>query len=230
MNTKAKLRTAVDAVMIILLMLLMAFELVGRRAHEWIGTGMFVLFIVHHALNRKWTGNLLRGSYTPYRVLQTVLAALVLLAMAGAMVSAVLISREVFAFLPIRGGRMFGRTLHMLSAYWGFVLMALHLGLHWSMMMGRIRNLAGVAEPSGLRRLILRILGAVTAGYGLYVFATRDLAAYMFLRTEFVFLDYSESPISFYIDYLAMMGLFIWTAYYLSMFLQKFLLPERNRT
>lgn len=78
-----------------------------------------------------------------------------------------------------------------------------------------------MAEPSGLRRLILRILGAVTAGYGLYVFATRDLAAYMFLRTEFVFLDYSESPISFYIDYLAMMGLFIWLAHYLSVFLQK---------
>lgn len=72
--------------------------------------------------------------------------------------------------------------------------------------------------------------GAGTAGYGLYIFATRDLATYMFLRTEFVFLDYSESPISFYIDYLAMMGLFIWAAYYLSMFLQKFLLPERNRT
>lgn len=72
--------------------------------------------------------------------------------------------------------------------------------------------------------------GAGTAGYGLYIFATRDLATYMFLRAEFVFLDYSESPISFYIDYLAMMGLFIWTAYYLSMFLQKFLLPERNRT
>lgn len=59
--------------------------------------------------------------------------------------------------------------------------------------------------------------GAGTAGYGLYIFATRDLATYMFLRAEFVFLDYSESPISFYIDYLAMMGLFIWTAYYLSM-------------
>ena len=42
---------------------------------------------------------------------------------------------------------------------------------------------------------------------------TRDLATYMFLRTQFVFLDYSESPISFYIDYLAMMGLFIWIVY-----------------
>ena len=109
--------------------------------------------------------------------------------------------------------------MHMAGCYWGFVLMALHLGLHWGMMMGRIRKLSGVARvarPSGFRRLILRILGAVTAGYGLYVFVTRDLAAYMFLRTEFVFLDYSESPISFYIDYLAMTGLFIWIAHYLS--------------
>ena len=39
------------------------------------------------------------------------------------------------------------------------------------------------------------------------------------LRTQFVFLDYNESPISFYIDYLAMTGLFIWIAHYLSVIL-----------
>lgn len=43
----------------------------------------------------------------------------------------------------------------------------------------------------------------------------------MFLRTQFVFLDYDESLISFYIDYLAMMGLFIWIAYYLLRIFQK---------
>ena len=112
-------KITVDLGMTILLMLLMAFELIGRTAHEWIGAGMFVLFIFHHILNRKWTGNLLHGRYTPYRVLQTVSAVLVFLAMLGSMVSAVLISREVFAFLPISGGRSFGRTLHMLCAYWG---------------------------------------------------------------------------------------------------------------
>ena len=38
-------------------------------------------------------------------------------------------------------------------------------------------------------------------------------------RFQFVFLDYNESLISFYIDYLAMTGLFIWIAHYLSMIL-----------
>ena len=43
----------------------------------------------------------------------------------------------------------------------------------------------------------------------------------MFLWVQFVFLDYSESPISFYIDYLAIMGLFIWIAHYLSVIILK---------
>ena len=97
-----------------------------------------------------------------------------------------------------------------------FALMAFHLGLHWGMTLARFRQMLGMDRSFGIRRTVLRIAGGLTAGYGLYVFVTRDLATYMFLRTQFVFLDYSESPISFYIDYLAMTGLFIWIAHYLS--------------
>ena len=115
----------------------------------------------------------------------------------------------------------------MAACYWGFALMAFHLGLHWGMTLARFRQMLGMDRSSGIRRTVLRIAGGLTAGYGLYVFVTRDLATYMFLRTQFVFLDYSESPISFYIDYLAMMGLFIWIVYYLSVILQK---PGRNNS
>ena len=122
----------------------------------------------------------------------------------------------MFAFLPISGGMGTARLVHMAACYWGFALMAFHLGLHWGMTLARFRQMLGMDRSSGIRRTVLRIAGGLTAGYGLYVFVTRDLATYMFLRTQFVFLDYSESPISFYIDYLAMTGLFIWIAHYLS--------------
>lgn len=49
-------KITVDLGMTILLMLLMAFERIGRTAHEWIGAGMFVLFVLHHILNRKMDG------------------------------------------------------------------------------------------------------------------------------------------------------------------------------
>ena len=99
MGVKASAKLAVDMAMTILLMLLMAFELVGRSAHEWLGMGLFVLFVLHHLLNRRWTASLLRGRYTSYRILQTAVAGLVFLAMLGSFVSAVPISREVFAFI-----------------------------------------------------------------------------------------------------------------------------------
>lgn len=134
MKPKAVVKLAVDAAMTVLLLLLMAFELVGRAAHEWIGVGMFFLFVLHHLLNRGWTKRLFQGKYTPYRVAQTGVAALVFLAMLGSFASAVFISQEVFAFLPIRQGMALGRTVHLLCAYWGYLLLSLHLGLHWGMM------------------------------------------------------------------------------------------------
>lgn len=57
------------------------------------------------------------------------------------MVSGILMSREIFSFLPIDGGMGFARILHMVTAYWGFLLMSVHLGLHWGMIMGMVRKL-----------------------------------------------------------------------------------------
>ena len=105
----------------------------------------------------------------------------------------------------------------MASSYWGFVLMSLHLGLHWGMILGMIRRaVKGGKEASGAVKMLLRILGAVTAAYGLTVFIRRDLLTYMLMRTQFVFLDFNEPVPLFYIDYLSMMGTFIWIAYYAS--------------
>ena len=76
MNRRWKVKMTVDVLMTAALLFLMSFELVGDAAHEWIGMGMFLLFLLHHFLNRKWTGNLRKGKYTPFRSIQTVLAAL----------------------------------------------------------------------------------------------------------------------------------------------------------
>lgn len=212
MQPKMVGKIIVDLGMTILLMLLMAFELIGRTAHEWIGAGMFVLFIVHHILNRKWSGNLFHGKYSSYRSLQTVSAVLVFFAMLGSMVSAVLISREVFAFLPISGGRSFGRTLHMLCAYWGFLFLSFHLGIHWNMILGMAGKLC--RKPSKLRARLIRTAGILIAIYGVYALIRRDILSYLFLQTQFVFFDFEEPLIFFFLDYLAVMGLFVFAGHY----------------
>ena len=130
-------------------------------------------------------------------------------------------SNHVFAFLNIRGGISFARLLHMAAAYWGFVLMALHLGLHWGMLLGMAKKRI---RPG---RILPVVLGACIAVYGLTVFVRRALPDYMLLRTQFVFLDYGEPWLLFYLDYLAMMGTFIFLSHYASKFFRA--LPGKKR-
>lgn len=219
MKPKMIAKICVDIGMTIALLLLMPYELVGQAAHEWIGIGIFILFIVHHILNGKWGRNTLKGKYTPLRIWQTILVLLVLAAMIGSMVSGIILSRHALSFLPISGGRSFARSLHMISAYWGFVWMSLHLGLHWSMMMAMARKAFPKVSPA--RTWALRILSVVIAVYGAYAFVKRDIAGYMFLKIQFVFFDFEEPMIFFLLDYMAAMGLFVFVGHYFAEFLKR---------
>ena len=212
MKPKQIVKIIVDISMTILLLLLMAYSLVGEAAHEWLGIGMFVLFILHHVLNNRWSRSLLKGRYTPFRILQTALVVLALASMLGSMVSGIMISRKVFAFLSIRGGQSWARTLHMLSAYWGFVFISLHLGLHWSTMMNMTKRM--FKRPSAIRSWTVRAIGLLIAGYGAYAFVKREIGSYMLLRIQFVFFNFEEPLIYFLLDYIAVMGLFVLIGHY----------------
>ena len=126
--------------------------------------------------------------------------------MIGSMVSGVLLSEYVFADIKIKGVANAARNVHMLCAYWGFILMSLHLGLHWNMflrMLDKKINLSG-----GKKKCIFRILAGAIAAYGCYAFTKRQIGSYMFLKIHFVFFDYSEPVIFFFLDYIAIMWMF----------------------
>lgn len=214
MNPKTAVKITVDTLMTLALLLLMGYQFWGDAAHEWAGAGMFFLFLLHHILNRRWYQTLPRGRFTPARVLWLALDLLLLLAMLGLMVSGVLLSNHVFAFLPLSGGTAFARLLHMAASYWGFVLMALHLGLHGGMFVGLARKALRLRRPSRIRRALLGVVGGGIALYGLTVFLRRGLPAYLLVRTRFVLLDFGEPAPQFYLDYLAMMGTFVFAAHY----------------
>lgn len=76
-------------------------------------------------------------------------------------------------------------------------------------------------KPSRWRKNLRFVLGAGIAVYGITVFIRRDFLTYMFLQTQFVFLDFSEPVFLFYLDYLAMMGSFIFLSHFLSLALRK---------
>lgn len=217
MNRRTVAKRLLDLLMTVLLFFLMGYQFWGDTAHEWAGAGMFLCFILHHILNKSWYGSLGRGKYTSMRIIMAVVNSLLFAAMLGLMISGIILSRHVFAFLPIKGGASFARLLHMVSAYWGFILMALHTGLHWMQIWSQIRKkITYMWIQRGLQ-----IAGILIAVYGFWVFWKRNLLQYMLLQTQFVFLDFSEPKLLFYFDYLSMAGSFVLTACLLKMLCQK---------
>ena len=225
MKGKGKVKMAVDMLMTAALLFLMGYQFWGETAHEWVGAGMFALFLAHHILNGSWHKNLFRGKYPPMRIFLTVIDVLTFVSMIAQMYSGIVLSRHVFAFLPIESGLAPARRLHILGSYWGFLFMSLHLGLHWNMVMGAVKKKLPAA-PQGFRHLGFGLALAV-ALYGTWVFVKRDFVTYMLLRSEFVFMDYEEAKILFYLDYLSLMGACIFISHYAGKFLRSWKKKER---
>lgn len=140
---------------------------------------------------------------------------LTLAAMLMQIYSGIILSRHVFAFLPIQGGMALARRMHILGSYWGFLFMSLHLGLHWGMILNVAAKIRNRGKAGGNKFSVVPFLaGLAAAAYGLVVFIKRDFPDYMLLKSEFVFMDYEESKFLFFIDYLALMGLGVFLAHY----------------
>ena len=188
--------------MVVLLPMLMAYSLIGETFHEVIGTVIFVLFIVHHILNRKWYTALPKGKWSSRRIFQTVLDFLLLVFMIFQPVSGILMSKHLYTFLPVLPISAKAREIHMLLAYWGFVLMSVHAGIHLVGPFVRIKRSSKKAST-----IVIVGISAISI-YGIFAFVKRGFPGYMLMKTAFAFFDYSEPRVYFFMDYLAVMILF----------------------
>lgn len=221
MKNKQQFKILVDILMTLALFFLMGYHFWGETAHELVGTTMFILFVLHQVLNRNWYKKLFSGTYNLFRIFQLVVNTAVLLSMVCMMISGIMLSNYVFDFLPSFGSISFARILHMSSVYWGFVLMSFHLGIHWAVFISLAKKRIGNRINALYYRIILNLFGFIIALYGCFVLLKRSLINYMFVKTQFVFLDFNESKLLFYFDYIAIMGLFIFTAHIASKELKK---------
>lgn len=201
MKYKQVVKPIIDIAMYLIFVALMQ-EHLWDGLHEWIGIVLFVLFIAHSILNFSWY----QGKYTPTRTILAVINIALFAAMLCCMVSSVLVSGKVFAFLNLGGARI-GRTLHLVSTAWVFVLMSLHLGLH----------LAPFANKLKKHRQFLwagRIIAVLLAAYGVHVFVDRAFYEELFYLTEFKFFDTDKSAALYFFETIVMSSAFATLSYY----------------
>jgi len=213
-----KLNHAIDALMVAFLPMLMAYSLIGETFHEVAGTIMFVLFLLHLWFHRKWWKALTKGRYTPYRVFITVLNIALLVLMFMQPLSGIALSKHLYTGLSLTGLAGSAREIHMLLAYWSYVLMSLHLGVHMDAMVKAISRKRNVNDT---KPGFLTVASAAISVYGIYAFIRRGFPGYMFMQTMFAFFDYGEPKLYFFADYLAVMVLFAISGHYAALLLKR---------
>ena len=198
----------IDIIMFVLFIILMDYHITGNKLHEILGIITFILFIIHHVLNRKWYKALPKGKYNGQRIVSTIVDFLLLIDMLCIMISAIMISTTVFSFLNIKTN-MIARSMHLSSTAWGLILIGIHLGLHLRICFDKIRKKIKTSSFEYTFYLIILLLLI----YGIYAFIKNAPWQELFLLTHFKFFDYEQLPIFFYLEYLGITFLTIMITY-----------------
>ncbi|MBY5395367.1 DUF4405 domain-containing protein [Rhizobium leguminosarum] len=202
-----------------LLLAALAYWWLDNTSHELIGTGMFILLLSHNVFNRRWWTRLPKAARGRPNLLTIASNISIALAISTLLVTSVLISRAMFAFLPVSGGPT-AREIHILAAYWAFILAAVHLGLHWSMIMTVTGRLLRVSAPRPIRTAALRAAAGAIAAWGIYSTFVMGIGDRLIARPSIDFWDFQESTIGFFLHHIAILGACGCAAHYAAVWLR----------
>ena len=204
---KNNVKILIDLTMTLMLPMLMAYSLIGEKFHELVGTAMLALFIIHHILNGRWYKSIGKRKQNSAALFRTILNSILLVLTILQSLSGIVMSKYLYSFLQIKGISAYAREVHLMIAYWCYILCCIHAGTHLTALMYRMKTRNRKYWTS---LLIVWILIGI---YGIYAFFKRQFPQYMFHMILFAYFDFSEPRILFFLDYLSIMTVFALIGY-----------------
>ena len=201
-------RLVLDGLAAGLLLLGLAYWWLGNAVHEVAGTVMFLLLIGHNVFNRRWYGRLAKPAPKPRSLFNIGVTFALLLAMSDLLATSIFISNVLSPVLPIQGG-FNARQIHALAGYWAHVIVSIHLGLRWPMIMGVARNLFGIRKASAARSALLRCTAFMVALHGVWSAWQLGLGARLSMQMTLDWWDFETSVLGFFAHCLAVSGLIV---------------------
>lgn len=218
---RQKLKIAVDAVLAAAMPILMAEILTGQEFHEWLGIGITACFILHHVLNRKWLAGIFRGKYSRVRIALTAVNALLFVCIIVLCLSGISMSGYALASLKLPLSRTVVRVLHISFAWWGFILMSVHLGFHWGRAVKAFADFCKKDCLKRIRKYLPKVVCAALAFLGIISAARLEIWNYLFFRTGFAYFTDAHAPLLYLGEMLSTMIFFAALGYYYMMILKK---------
>jgi len=133
------------------------------------------------------------------------------------------ISNTLSDFMSAFGGFTV-RQIHTLAAYWALVIVSVHLGLRWPMIMGVARTFFGISRPSAARSWALRLIAGAVAIHGVWSLFVLGMGTKLTMQVTLDWWNFEDSVASFFVHCIAIAGLSMFLTYYATMWTQ-----HRNR-
>lgn len=209
-KTRNTVKRVVDAVLTVLLLFIMAYQVTGDELHEWLGIGMTAVLIIHNILNRRWYASLFKGKYPPYRRTVTIVNMLLLISITVTALTGMSMSGHAVPFMYDFIDVDISRRLHLSLSWWSFILMGIHIGLHLRAM---------TAKLAAKARSIFNVSLAAAACAGLCLFLKNEILKYLFF-SQYAFLDYSKPQWLVVTENLAMLLFWAFAGHVLSYLVQ----------
>jgi len=203
-----------------LLLFAFAYFWQGNVAHELAGTGMFLLLVVHNVFHRRWLATRSKGPFKQRERFNTALTFVLLTGMLGLLATSLVISETLFASLRLNDDST-ARQIHAGIAYWILIIVAIHLGLRWPLLMAVARKLLGIAEDNAARAALLRLIAIGVAIQGAFSVLTLNLRDRLLFQMSLDWWNFEESVAGFFGHCMAVAGLCMVLTHYTMKWLQR---------
>ena len=141
--------------MVTFFLVIMNYRFTGNMPHEVGGVILALCILFHNGLNWHWYTSFFKGKQNLHRLLSTIINWFLFFFMIILLITGLLISQTIAPALAVRAGSaLWIYDLHQGSAYASFILMGIHLGIHWNVITIKVKQWLGVEKENFIYKLI----------------------------------------------------------------------------
>lgn len=166
-----------DVVMTIMMVLLMCLNITGLQIHEIMGIAIFFFFMMHNFINFKWikavTLNFKKS--TLKTKIMYIINILLFISTSATAITGILISKTILTEIKIPNTE-FLNSWHTSFAYWSLIIIAVHIGLHWKIILNKLMTVFKLSKNNIITKIVLRVIYIAIAISAIYSLIKGDFA------------------------------------------------------
>ncbi|AYM65670.1 hypothetical protein [Agrobacterium fabrum] len=187
-----------------LLILALAYWWLDNGPHEFFGVVFFGLLSWHLFINRHWFLKLGLGQYKARRWIVTAIHTWLMINIAVLLITSATVSHSIAGFFQYSVNASVVE-FHWFSAYWAVMIIAVHVGTHWTRVMSSVAMLFRLSLSS-FSTGVLRLSALILLAFGVWSFAVLGVATKLTFGYSLDFWDFTASVTPFFAHWTAVMA------------------------